>query len=269
MGLKKVQVPIGMISSYAYPITGEPAGAHPTYGTKKDMGAAVKGTLGVTTSVFDLPGDDEILIHDEAYVSHQVDVETTLDDLDINSFLFGHSLLEGIEDSNKDDKPPFIAYAYIEPLLKKDKSRVYRATFFRKMSALQSSEKTESDTKGTTLQYKNKAVSLFGQVDNTGSWRARKEFSTLDAAEAWLDLCAGVTGKHLVELQLIGAGSADKPAAGMAAAGESYVITFSTAPSKVYDRTGTGVTDITAQLSGKVLTLTALAGNHSITAIFA
>ena len=55
----------------------------------------------------------------------------------------------------------------------------------------------------------------------------------------------------------------------MAAAGESYAITFSTAPAKVYDRTGAGVTDITAQLSGKVLTLAALAGNHFITAIFA
>lgn len=269
MGQKQVQVPVGMVSSYAYKIVDEPTGAHPTYGEKKDMGAAVKGTLGVTTSVFDLPGDDEILVHGESYVSHQVDVETTLDDLEINSFLFGHDLTDGVETSGKDDAPPYIAYGYIEPLLKKDKSRVYRATFFYKMAALQSSEKTENETKGTSLTYKNKTVSLFGQVDNAGAWRARKEFATLADAEAFLDTCADIAGKFLVDLTIVGTGTANVASANMVESGKPFAIAFSAAPSKIYDRTGGAVSDITAQLSGKVLTLAAVSADHSITAIFA
>ncbi len=43
MGNKAVKTPIGMVSSYFFPFASEPAGAHPTYERKIDMGAAVEG----------------------------------------------------------------------------------------------------------------------------------------------------------------------------------------------------------------------------------
>ena len=50
MGSKTVKVPIGMRSSYFAKIKTEPENAHPTYDSKVDMGAAVKGYVSITTA---------------------------------------------------------------------------------------------------------------------------------------------------------------------------------------------------------------------------
>lgn len=82
MGNKAVKTPLGMVSSYFFPFASEPVGTHPVYGEKVDMGAAVKGYLSLTTASGDITGDDAMLLYFEQFVSGQVDVETTLSDLE-------------------------------------------------------------------------------------------------------------------------------------------------------------------------------------------
>ncbi len=183
-----VKVPLGMRRSWYYPITSEPDKAKPVYGEKLDMGTAVKGYLSITTAIGSVPGDDILQVEVEKFVSGQLDAETTMSDLEVNAKIFGHTYSEdGGEVSSSDDTPPSGGYAFIEPFLKKDKTVFYRATCLHKVTAIASSEKQEADTrKPGELSLKNNAVSYKVQEDNTNEWRTRKDFQTMELAEAFI-----------------------------------------------------------------------------------
>ena len=191
MGMTKstVKVPLGMRRSWYFPITAEPDKAKAVYGEKLDMGAAVKGYLSITTAIGSVPGDDTIQIEVEKFVSGQLDAETTMSDLEVNAKIFGHKFTEeGGEVSSSDDTPPSGGYGFIEPILRKDKSIIYRATCLHKVTAIASSEKQEADTKKPgELSLKNNAVSYKVTEDNTGAWRSRNDFASMELAEAFIE----------------------------------------------------------------------------------
>lgn len=193
MGNKAVKTPIGMVSSYFFPFASEPVGTHPVYEKKIDMGAAVKGYLSINTANADIYGDDALIVPIELFVSGQMDVETTLSDLEVNAELFGHDYADGVETSNGDDAAPNGGYAFIQAIMKKDKSTVYRATFLRKTAAMQQSEKQEADTKREGLDPKMNAVSLKVMKDNSGDWRVRQDFDALAEAEAYINTLADIS----------------------------------------------------------------------------
>lgn len=184
----KVKTPVGMVTSNWYPITAEPDNAHPTYAEAVDMGAAVKGYLTITTASSEIPGDDIIQVSADEFVSCQADVETTLDDLELNSMLYGHTYsVESGEVSNAADSAKPGAYSFIQSILKKDKTKVFRGTILFKCTAVSSSEKQEADTKKPgELSPKMNAVQLKCVPDNSGAWRQRKEFDTQEATEEWI-----------------------------------------------------------------------------------
>lgn len=187
--MSTVKMPLGMRRSWYYPIKDEPSGKKPVYDAKIDMGAAVKGYLSVTTASASIPGDDITQVEIEKFVSGQLDAETTMSDLEINAKIYGHKYTEdGGEISSSDDVSPNGGYAFIEPILKKDKSIVFRATCLHKVCAMPSSERQEADTKKSgELSPKNNAVSYKVMEDSTGAWRTRKDLDTLAAAEAFIE----------------------------------------------------------------------------------
>lgn len=189
IGKSTVKVPLGMRHSWYFPITAEETGKKPIYGPKLDMGAAVKGYLSVTTASATIPGDDITQLEVEKFVSGQLDAETTMSDLEVNSKIYGHTYSEeGGEVSNSNDVSPNGGYAFVEPILLKDKSVVYRATCLHKVCAMPSAEKQEADTKKSgELAYKNNAVSYKVMEDNLGNWRTRKDFETLELADAFIE----------------------------------------------------------------------------------
>lgn len=189
IGKSTVKVPIGMRRSWFFPISAEPAGTKPTYGEKLDMGTAVKGYLSVTTASASVPGDDVTQVEIEQFVSGQLDVETTMSELEANAKLYGHTYTEETgEVSNSADTSPNGGYAFIEPILTKEKTVIYRASCFHKVSAMPSSEKQEADTKKTgELTPKNNAVSFKVMEDNAGNWRTRQDLETMTAAEEFIN----------------------------------------------------------------------------------
>lgn len=266
MGNKAVKTPIGMVLSYFFPFASEPAGAHPVYGSKIDMGAAVKGYLRVNTATADVYGDDALLVPIELFVSGQMDVETTLSDLEVNAALFGHRFEAGRETSNGDDAAPNGAYAFIQAIMKKDKSIIYRPTFLRKVAAMPQSEKQESDTKKEGLDPKMNAVSLKVMKDNLGDWREREDFGSLAEAEAFIDELAGESAAYAVRIQHSGVG-ASTPGVGTTyvTAGQSQVIDFGTNdPDKLYDNGA----DVTASIASHKYTISAIAADHDLVAIW-
>ena len=190
-----VKVPLGMRLSWYFPILSEPVKSAPQYDSKIDMGAAVKGYLSITTASGTIPGDDITQVEVEKFVSAQLDAETTLSDLEVNAKIYGHKYTDDDgEISTSDDVSPNGGYAFIEPIMLKDKSVVYRATCLSKVSAMASSEKQEADTKKSgELSFKNNVVSYKVMEDNTGTWRRRKEFPTQAEAERYIEALFAAT----------------------------------------------------------------------------
>lgn len=266
MGNKAVKTPIGMISSYFFPVASEPANGHPVYGARVDMGAAVTGNLAIRTATVDIYGDDALLVPIELFERGQMDAETTLDDLQVNSVLFGHSYEAGREVSNADDAAPFGAYAFVQKIMKKDKTLIYRPTFFYKTSAMQSSERTQARTKQASLSPSMNAVSLNIMRDNAGDWRAREDYATEAEAEAMISALAGDGNAYSVRIRHSGAG-ASTPGVGTkyVAAGGSQVIDFGTNdPDALYDNGA----DVTSSITSHKYTISAIAADHDIVAIW-
>ena len=183
-----VKAAIGMSTLDIWPITSEPEKKHPVYGEPVNLGAAVKGYLAITTLPVTIPGDDINQVDDEIFVSAQLDTETTMSDLEINATLFGHTWSEEAgEESKSTDRAINCGVSFIEPIMRKDKVVIYRATCLRKGMPLASSEKQEADTrKPGELNPKNNPVSFKVMEDNLGSWRVRKDFESYDAAYAFV-----------------------------------------------------------------------------------
>lgn len=107
--------------------------------------------------------------------------------------LFGHTFTEaadgaaGGEVSKGTDRAKPGGLSFIEPILLKDKTIVYRATCLFKTQAMPSSEKQEADTKKQgELSPKNNAVSFKVMEDNSGSWRQRQDFESVAAAKSFI-----------------------------------------------------------------------------------
>lgn len=191
----KVKTPVGMTTLDFWPIKAEPDSAHPTYDQKFNLGAAVKGYLTVTTAIASISGDDITQVEDEMFTGGQLDSETTLSDLQINAKLFGHTFSDDSgEESKSTDRTQLGGISFIEPILKKDKSRIYRATCLYRTQAIASSEKQEADTKKPgELNPKMNAVSFKVMEDNLQSWRVRNDFPTNAAAEEFINKVFGAT----------------------------------------------------------------------------
>lgn len=189
MALKtKVEAPFGMLALDFWPITAEPENAHPTYGPPVNLGAAVKGSLTVTTAEVSIVGDDVEQLSSEFFVSGQLDTETTMNDLQINSQLFGHSWTETDgEESKSSDSPIPGGLSFIQKILTSGKTIIYRTTCLRKSTALASSEKQEAETrKPNEIIPQMNPMSFKLKEDNLGSWRVRQDCETEEAALAFI-----------------------------------------------------------------------------------
>ena len=156
-----VMVEIGMEDSFYFPIATEPAAAKPIYEAALDMGHSVKAALSITTASASIPGDNIAQVEVEEFVSGQLDAETTKSSLEVNAKIYGHAYTdEGGEVSAAGDSAPNGGYAFIQHILKKDKTKVFRATCLHKVSAMPGSEKQTANTKTPgQFSFANNAVS--------------------------------------------------------------------------------------------------------------
>ena len=185
----RLQTPHGARCSTFWPITAEPANAHPTYGPGVDVGANVKSYLTVQVASGSIFGDDVEQFDAEIFAGGQLDSETTLDDLEINATLFGHKYsADDGEESGSEDTAQDGGYSFIEPIFSKAKGYFYRATCLYKVTPMQSSEKQEADTrKRGEFNPKMKVVSYKVKEDNTRAWRKRKDFNTEAEAKTFIE----------------------------------------------------------------------------------
>lgn len=261
----KVKEKFGMIYSGFFPIASEPEGTHPVYADPIDLGAAVKAYLAITYAEGQLYGDDVLQLDAREFANAQLDAETLLNDLEVEAALFGSSMSDGMLTDNAQDAANSGGYGYIQKLKTKT-GTVYRPVFLYKVTPRMTGDNI--DTKAGSLVFAHNAVTYAVMPDATGAWRSRQDFVTEAAAKSFLfGLAKAVSGgAFAVRFNVIGDGNA-APGEGtyFVTSGESFEITFAEDPTKLYD----GSTDVTASISGHKYTVSAIAADHQLTAIFA
>ena len=261
---KTVKMPVGMLRSFWAPIATEPVNSLPTYGNVEEMGAARTGTLAITTATADIYGDDVNLVHFEEFVSYQLTAETTLDDLEVNAKIYGHGYAAGVATASQGDSAPYGGYGFVEPILKTDKSIVYRATFLPKLSANQSGEAQNAATRQGSLEARGNSIVYTGYACNSGAWRKQQEFSSEDLAVTWLMGLFGAATTWNVNTIVVGTGTVSPAGSNAYTAGSNVQLTFTTDPSALYDNG----TDVTASISSHKYTISAIAADHQVVAIW-
>lgn len=263
-----VKVPIGARYALWAAQASSSGGAdgHPAYGPIRSLGENVKAYLTKTYASGDIFGDDVAQLHDEAFISAQLDTETTYSDLQLLAELYGRTWTsaEG-EASHKDDNPPAGGFGYIEPVLLKSKAVVYRAVFLYNVTAMPSAEKDEADTRKNDFNPRMNAVSFFVAADNTGVWRARMEFSTEASALAWLETQFG-SGSYY-EVTAAAPGAEDKITGNFGSnyvpSGSAITIGFTGSPVKIYDNGA----EVSATSAGKYI-LSNVSADHTVVFVY-
>lgn len=171
----------------------ETDGAHPTYGTLTDLGAAVKAYLTINHAEGTLYGDDVKRLAVKEFTGATLEAETLLNDLEVDATLFGstYSSTDKTSTDKAEDAANYGGYAYVQKLKDASNKTIYRAVWLYKV--LPTLTNDNSDTKADGLTFAHKAVTYDVSADQTGAWRVRQDFDSLAAAKTWLGKVAAGT----------------------------------------------------------------------------
>lgn len=183
--VEKVKERYGLVTLKFAPISAEPDGAHPTYGEFIDLGAAVKAYVTAQKAEGKVYGDDVLQLGVSEFTGAEIQTETLLSDLEVESKLMGSTYSEeGELTDGGNDTPKAGGLAWIQKLRTKT-ATVYRGVYL--YFATPSLPDDQSDTKGEGITFTNNAINFSAVTDKTGNWRARREFASQAEAEAWLN----------------------------------------------------------------------------------
>lgn len=258
----KVKEKYGLVESLFFPIASEPDNRHPVYGQAVDLGSAVKAYLSLTYAQAQVYGDDTEQLNVREFVSGTLDAETLLSELEVDAALYGSTWDgTGLTD-NANDSPQPGGYAYIQKL-KTRSGTVYRAVFL--YYTIPNMNADNADTRGSSITFMNNSISCTVQVDKTGDWRTRADFSTQAAAHEFIvGLAKAVSGgAYVLKIEHVGAGD-DSAGTRFVAQGEAATVTFAQTPTVLYDN----AVNVTAQLSENVYTISAMETDHTLVAIW-
>lgn len=182
--MEKVKVPFGLLNLEFWPVTATPAAAHPTYGEPVSLGAAVKFYITVQLAEGSIYGDDVLQLSASEFSGADVQTETLLSDLEVQSKLFGAQYsADGGLVSGANDVVVTGALRGVQKLKTKT-GVIYRAVLLYQTTPIVSD--FQADTKGESVSFLTNPINFKAYADNTGAWRHMKDFDTLEAAETWL-----------------------------------------------------------------------------------
>jgi phi13 family phage major tail protein len=177
---------IGLVSLYFAPFAAaETDTAEPTYKGGVKIGKAVRANLSVQRSTESFYADDMLTEQVDEFTSGTLALSSASLDDAAATLIYGYAPAEGEEFADTtDNKSPYGGCGYVQKLMRGG-VKYYRAVVFPKVRASVSDDNAE--TKGANVSYQAEDISLtvFPTLGG-GTWRYRKTFDTLAAAEAWI-----------------------------------------------------------------------------------
>lgn len=259
----RVKEKYGLVLSLFYPITSEPAGKHPVYGPRVDLGAAVRDYLTINYAEAKAYGDDVAQLALREFVDGQLQIETLLSDLEVDAALYGSRMESGVLYDHVDDSSNSGAHACIQKL-KTKAGVVYRVVFYFYVTPSMNAD--NADTRGQSIAFMNNSITANVLADATGHWRARADKHSREEAEAFIEgLVSAVSGgAHVITVDHFGGDEDGKGDTVYVNNGENGRVVFTKAPTVLYDN----AVDVTGQVQDNTYTINAVSTSHKLVAIY-
>lgn len=246
------------------PITALTAGALPTYGVGKQVGKLVKADLTVNLASGEIYGDDALDEKIDVFSSGAIAMETTDMEDDVASMIYDATVVNGQVNYNAGDAPPRGGLVYYKTLSRSGAPK-FQACFYPIVQAALGND--TAATKGSSITFGTKATQFTvfdpGVAKNVGGWRITKIFDDEASAINWVKNKANIITAYDIDVIVSGDGDVT-PMKSCVASGGSIVLTFADNPTELFDN---GV-DVTASISAKKYTLSNVAADHKIAAIY-
>lgn len=252
---------IGFKRFYWAMLATEPETSNPTYEKGTQLGKAVSCNVAVTNAEGELYADDQLAEYAAEFSSAQLTAQVDNIPLDKQAMIYGAQFVDDELLHNSNDTPPYGGVGGFQTLMVEGK-RKFRAWVFTKAKAAIPDE--DSTTRGNNISFGTQPVDMKIMAPKYGPWKRVKEFETEAAADAYVQTLLNVSEWFKAQIMLMGDGTASHNGTVNVASGEALEITFSKAPTKLYDNGE----DKTASLSGSKYTVAAVGEDHKICAIF-
>lgn len=187
---------IGMQYPVWAPLTSE-ANNTLTYGPGMVMGRAVSANLSWQKEDNELYGDDIVAETDNSITGYTLDVATTELEETVEAAVLG---LEKIGDTDEyeqtGESTPYGGHGYIRTLTRRGQ-KLYKAVWYPKLQFSKNSE--ASNTKGRSINWGTptlnaKGMGVYNDASGKAKFRRQQVFTTLEAAKAYLNTKANITG---------------------------------------------------------------------------
>ena len=246
----------------------EPDNAKPTYEKGFALAKGVSAELAITNAEGKLCADDEIA--EEVSEFSYADLTLQGDHLELQD----QATVYGADYSNDElgfsgeDTAPYGGFGFVQAVSKNNVKK-YRAFLFTKGKAKRPNETI--NTKGDSITFATAPLNLTIIQPKFGKWERVKEFTTFDAAKAWLDAELNVSEWYEINVQAQGTGSGKNVSpvgVSMAASGTSFELTIQgyASVTAAYDN-GEDVTATVTGGSGKY-TISSVTEKHDIVIVF-
>lgn len=252
---------IGFKRFYWAKMKTEPETSVPTYEKGMRLGKSVSCNVAVANAEGELYADDQLAEYIAEFSSGQLTAQVDNITLDKQAAVYGAQFVDDELLHNVNDTPPYGGVGGFQTLMVEGK-RKFRAWVYTKTKASIPDE--DSTTRGNNVSFGTQPIDMKIMAPNYGPWKRVKEFDTEAAADAYVQTWLNVSEWFKAQIMLMGEGTASHNGTVNVASGETLEITFSEAPTKLYDNGE----DKTASLSGNKYTLADMSDDHKICAIF-
>lgn len=161
-----------------------------TYGKAQKPGKAVSCSVSISNNSANLYADDALAESDTSFQSGTVTMGIDRDDLETQAVLLGHEITDGNLVRNAYDNAPYVGLGRIITKLE-DNVKLYKVEFLCKVKFGEPSQ--EDNTRGESVEFST--VEIEGTVSAlpNGNWSIAQTFTTMQAAQTYLDSLFGTT----------------------------------------------------------------------------
>lgn len=140
-------------------------------------------------------GDDRAVETDRSVNNAGVSIELNESTLELEADILGHTYSSESKEMTaaRDDVAPFLGLGCVGKS-RRNNVLVYRAIWLSKVQVNEAGEDLATKQETTTFNHSTYEGTAFALADEKGTWVIKKEFDTLEAAKAFLNTKAGISG---------------------------------------------------------------------------
>jgi|GEM_PF-868367 hypothetical protein len=257
---------VGMRRLYWSKFASEPTSALPTYLTGKLIGVGIAADVTYNWATGELYGDDKLIEKINEISSATAAVQTSYLSLQDMSDMYGQTYADGELGIGTDDNPPYGGLGYIQVLKNTATgATVYRAFFWPKVSAQMGNE--TANTKAGSITIGTFTITWTAFKPAYGKIAYVKDFTTEEAAAAYLETKLNIAAWHQINVLVSGATTGEAATPGgitMIANAGTFTLVITGTVTKLYDNG----TDVTVSIADGEYELSNVTAAHNIAVIF-